>query len=1157
MQNESLKTALIEVDWLRDREARLGEDNAFLLRSLARVQQSTRPDSAIRSVLEGLCEEFACDLSALIEFDTTTQQARIVHSSQRELEGVSWRPGRPIFEKPRCFVSLDPERTGLQWPEGMLRLNAMVCVPTSGTGTHKSALACFSATPGAFSTAQLSLLERVAFFSAQSAETLRIARRNAALNAISRNSDPALRVSAPSELSDETPARLLNAQTIIMESLIDLVEAPVGSMDYAMQRALSQLGETLRLHEISLHEGTGAECLKPVIEWRSKDRAAAPLLCLGDFRLSDFLLAYPQLLGGEAVYIEDESVLALPSAKSAHIPQGSRRSILLVPVNERNAVTGVAIFRSARSGRNFAPAETYLLHAFSNLIASVSGRLRYEANLHATQASLEAERNRLNAILSAMPDLVVEIGPGGTVESFHSERFYALAGYPQQIIGADPKSLLSNDVYSVYRTMCEELRSYGIAGNREVQVHLREKPYWFLLSASTFVPSVAGARSSFIFVVRNITQERARREEIEQLSMIARRTSNLVILTDPVGKIVWVNDAFERRTGYRLDEVVGESPGKLLQGPQSDLVMSERMRAAKHAGVGVQTQLINYDRHGTPYWVEMDIQPTRNERGEITGFMSVQNDITHQKQKIADLEKSERQVRSDWSAAMNASRDGIAITQASGHYTYMNKAHRDMFMVGDDVNIGQLSWRHLYLPETLREIEMDVLPELLEAGSWQGELAGRRLDGLPVMQEVSLTLQGDGGILCITRDIGERLAAEVERARVREVLQRAQRQEAIGQLASGLAHDFNNLIASIAGSAVLIQDQLNPASAPHAARILTAAEHAAALMQRVVDQGRRREQIQRIDIHAVLNEVADLAKSSLPRSVQLSIRSQSEGVVFEADPTDVLQVVLNLVINARDAIPQTVEKPAIQIAGYLADPGQLPAQPETGFIDARRRYYVFEVADNGTGMTADVKQKIFEPYFTTKGERGTGIGLIIVASIVEANGGAISVTTRPGFGSCVRIFWPLREKPALSPSLQESSHRIAAPPLDLLAARLMVVEDNTSFLEVLTAIFENAGAKVGAFSAPVDALQVFQKNPDAWDLLITDFDMPEMNGAELAYHVKQLRPGLRAILVTALADWRNRLNQECNGDFVSVIPKSARPSEFVTQVAKCLKAGIV
>ena len=1162
MHSENLKTALIEIDWLREREARMGAETAVLLRGLARGQSHSRPDDAIRSVLDGLCEDFDCELAVLIEFNEVTQRASLVLSSSRELEGQKWYPRRAIFDRSRCFVSLDPARTGTEWPEALLRFNSLISVPTSSGGVHHSALVCFSEKANAFSTQQLNLLERIAFLAARSAQTLRMARRNAALTAMlmppkeDPTDGPADRASEMPDPARESPEMLSRAQTIILESLIDLIDAPVEECDEAVQQALAQLGKTLGLDAICMLEGAGLDVVVPVFQWRGTTGALADIPPARNFRLSELLAAHPSLSAGEAVQISDCSLLEARDPLKRFLAEDGIRSVLLVPLLERGAPAGIAMFKSSRTARIFPAAEIYVLQAFANLIASVAGKVRSEATLSKAQSSLQAERNRLNAILSAMPDLVIEIGPDGTVISFHSERIAALAENPELVIGADPASFLTPDVLQVYQGMCAELRSTGFARNREVRVVLRQIPYWFLLSATTFYPDAHDGRFSFIFVARNITEERARRGEVEQLSMIARRTSNLVILTDARARIVWVNSAFEQRTGYRLDEVVGLSPGALLQGPDTDPETAERMRAALRAGEGIQVEMVNYDRNGNPYWVEIDVQPTWNLSGEIYGFMSVQVDVTDQKQKIAELERSERKARADRTASMDASRDGIAITDGLGFYVYMNPAHRIMFGFDADTDIASLHWRDLYRPEALAAIDRTVLPELGAFRNWQGELVGSRLDGQAVMQEVSLTLQDDGGIVCITRDIGERVEAEAERARLREVLQRAQRQEVIGQLAAGLAHDFNNLIAAIAGSAVLIRDHSDPASVPHAARILTAAERASELMQRVLDQGARKEQRQPINIPALLDEVADLVKSSLPRSLHLSIACEDKGVVLEADPTDVLQVILNLVINARDALPPAMADPLIQIAGFPAEPDHLLIRPETGFLDPRRHYYVFEVADNGVGMTPDVKQKIFEPYFTTKGERGTGLGLMIVASIVEANKGAVCVESQPHSGTRIRIFWPVPEKTRLPAPEEGAAMPKTSPPQDLLSARILVAEDNISFLEVLTAMLENAGAQIGAFSTPVAALDAFKQGPGDWDILITDFDMPEMNGAELAYHVRQIRPDMKAILVTALADWRSRLASGCQSDFISVISKSVRPSDLVAEVAGALRAGL-
>ncbi len=1165
MENERLKAELIELDWIRAREARLSRDSSILLHALARVQRSQRPESAIRSILDGLRDDLVCDLAAMVEFDADKGTARVLLSSRRETEGVLWRPGRAIFDKSRCFASLDPARTGLQLPPAFSHLNAMICIPTKQIGSVQEALLCFSVDPGIFSSDHRILLERIASLMSQQAETLRLARRNAALTAVLQRSqadtaaipDPPL--SETSDAEPDTAARLTQAHTIIIEALIDLLDKPAGESSARIQDTLAQLGDALNLDGICLLSGDGDGAVAPKFQWLStfgKRRLMPPQ----EIQLKDLLAQNPSLLSGEAVRIEDCRLLHPGGSLSALFAEGSVLSALLVPLLEQGAVTGVAMFKSARSMRIFTDAEAYMLQAFANLIASVAAKLKTEADLRAAREKLQFERNRLDAILLAMPDLVFQIGPEGRVDSIYSNSVWELVSKPETLVGRDPITFLTPDVHQVYLDMRAELDRSGITHSREVQVLVRGLSCWYDLSAAICLPAQSDTQHAYVFVVRDITEERARRVEVEQLSLIARRTSNLVVLADPEGRIFWVNSAFERRTGYLLNEVKGRHPGSFLQGPETDPKAIELMRAKLGAGEGVQLQIKNYDRNGQAYWVDMDIQPTRNAAGDITGFMSVQADISSQKQQIADLEKSERQARAELIAAMDASRDAIAITNPSGYYIYMNRAHRELFGFSLDADLSSISWRALYRQDIIEEIEQSIFPVLRANDSWQGELMGYSQAGKPIMQGITLTLQENGGILCISRDIGQRIAAEAERSRLGEILQRAQRQQAISQLATGLAHDLNNLIASIAGSAVLIQDQSDLAAAPHAARILMAAERASELMQRVLDQGTQREKKELVDIRSLLEELADLVKSSLPRKMQLTIRCDDEGVKLEADPTDILQIILNLVINARDAMPDSKENPLIEISSYTATPRDLLPRPQSGFLDPRQSYYVFEVSDNGSGMTEDVSERIFEPYFTTKGKRGTGLGLMIVASIMEANGGAVSVQTEVGVGTRVLIFWPIQTAARLDAEKSEPNARLgrklpATSALDLGAFRILLVDDNMAFLEVLTAILESSGANITPFSNPVDALHAFQQNPSMWDVLITDFDMPEMNGSELAFNFKQLHPNIKVILVTALADWRSRLSIGRQKDFVAVIQKPGRPGQLVAQVSDILLEG--
>jgi signal transduction histidine kinase len=447
-------------------------------------------------------------------------------------------------------------------------------------------------------------------------------------------------------------------------------------------------------------------------------------------------------------------------------------------------------------------------------------------------------------------------------------------------------------------------------------------------------------------------------------------------------------------------------------------------------------------------------------------------------------------------------------------------------------------------------LEREVMPVVAAQGSWRGEMQGRTRTGDPVEQEVSLTLRPDGGLLCITRDVSERYHAEAERARLAGELEQAQRREMIGQLAAGLAHDFNNLLATISGSASLAAaglDSGSPAHA-HAARILMATEQANGLVRRLLNLGSRKASVQRIDLRDPVREAADLARAGLPRGIVLETDLPDDACPADADPTEIVQIVLNLAINARDAMRQGGGR--ILVALAAAEPGA--TEFAVGAMAPDQRCWRIVVADTGPGMTPDVAALVFKPYFSTKGAGGSGLGLASVRSLVASVGGAVRLITEPGEGARFEIFWPLEMRaPDAAPvsGLSRPSQPVLARVQALQGRRILLVDDAEDLLEVLTGFLEAAGALVAATTDPQDALEVLAEDPQSWDLVITDFDMPGLTGADVAHAVKAANPGLPVLLVTALPDWQSRAR---SADFTGVLGKPVTGRQLVETAARLI-----
>ncbi|MGF1660103.1 MAG: ATP-binding protein [Rubrimonas sp.] len=452
-------------------------------------------------------------------------------------------------------------------------------------------------------------------------------------------------------------------------------------------------------------------------------------------------------------------------------------------------------------------------------------------------------------------------------------------------------------------------------------------------------------------------------------------------------------------------------------------------------------------------------------------------------------------------AAVEHAEDGIAVTDSAGRFLYMSPAHCALFGFASEAEALRRDWRDLYDPAQAAMIETVAFPALGAAGWWRGEAVGRRRDGGAVHQELTLTALKGGGIVCVTRDIGPRRAAEAERARLLDLVQIAQRREAVGLVASGVAHDFNNLLSAIGGSAALAGHELavdHPAYV-HLRRIGAAAASASTLVNRLLDLGARRGPRRPVDLRAQLREAMALVAAGLPDGVTLTVEIGDAPLIARVDPTDVLQVALNLALNARDAVAG--------LGGAVrASLGAAPAQAlegpcRLGALQRGRAYARLVVADDGIGMDAAEAARIFEPYFTTKGVAGTGLGLPVVAGVLAAYGAALRLETALGEGAAFTIFWPLDD---------------SAGAADLTGLAVIAVDDDPQALAAIAAALEAHGAEVAPCEHPEDALAAISEAPDAWAALVTDHDMPGMTGAELARAARRAAPGLPVALCTGL-----------------------------------------
>jgi PAS domain S-box-containing protein len=362
-------------------------------------------------------------------------------------------------------------------------------------------------------------------------------------------------------------------------------------------------------------------------------------------------------------------------------------------------------------------------------------------------------------------------------------------------------------------------------------------------------------------------------------------------------------------------------------------------------------------------------------------------------------------------------------------------------------------------------------------------------------------------ILTIARDISERIRAQEEKAKLQAQLRQAQKMEALGTLAGGIAHDFNNILTPISGHAeiALFKIGRDNDAVKNLKGIIQAVDRARGLVRQVLSFSRQEsEEKQPLQLHTILKEALRLLRASLPTTIDIQQNIGRCGAVL-ANATQIHQILMNLCTNAGHAMREKggvleVSLTEVEIrAGDLAE-----------YLNMKPGSYVrLTISDTGHGMTGEVLDRIFEPYFTTKKEgEGTGMGLSVVHGIVKGHDGDIKVYSEAGKGTTFNIYLPC---------IQATSRVDDSPVADQIpkgSGNVLLVDDEEKIIEVMVQMLEYLGYTVSSFTDSQEALGSFRKNPDLFDIIITDMTMPGMTGDALARRVQSLRPGLPILLCT-------------------------------------------
>ena len=582
--------------------------------------------------------------------------------------------------------------------------------------------------------------------------------------------------------------------------------------------------------------------------------------------------------------------------------------------------------------------------------------------------------------------------------------------------------------------------------------------------------------------------------------------ANAVMITDRAGNIVWVNDAFARLTGWSAEACQGKTPRILKSGEHPAELYGELWRTIL-AGDVWQREMVNRHRDGSTYVEDQTITPVRDERGEVTHFVAIKIDVTDRRQTEETLRENARELLESQRVARLGS---YRLRVASGVWA-SSPILDEIFGIADPRFVKDVAgWLSIVHPDQREQMTAYFTEEVL--GRRQSFDREYRITRLTDGQERwvhglgRLVADSEGRIVEMIGTIQD----VTEQKRLEAQFRQAQKMEAIGQLAGGVAHDFNNLLAVIVGYSELALREL-PAEHPQRKRIeeiRKAGERAAGLTRQLLAFGRRQPMTPVVlGLAHVVSGLEGMLRRLLPEDIEIATSFDGGGARVRADPGQMEQVILNLAVNARDAMP---------------DGGRLTIEGSSAVLDERYcrshdvrpgRYALLAVTDTGTGMDAETQAHMFEPFFTTKEVgRGTGLGLATVYGIVKQHDGHVAVYSELGRGTTFKVYLPQVDAPARGEAVASTPKARGG------SETVLLVEDDPPVRELSREVLDHLGYRVLVAPDGEAALETSARHQGPLHLLVTDMIMPRMTGRQLAEALRRSRPGIKVLFVSGYSN---------------------------------------
>ncbi len=664
-----------------------------------------------------------------------------------------------------------------------------------------------------------------------------------------------------------------------------------------------------------------------------------------------------------------------------------------------------------------------------------------------------------------------------------------------------------------------------------------DAPVW-CSSAGLIIYDAEASPNRLVGLTRDISARKKMERDLEGSEELLRESQRLArvggwSLDFKTEKVIWSEQVFEMFGLPRADEAPSLSEQHRLFSPKSWSALNECIEKSRVTKEAYEMELKVERNDGSEGWILSHGEPVQDHKGEIIGLHGVARDITK--------EKLFREQLAEQAALIDQAPVAFVLQDLEHQIVFWSKGAERIFGLEVTDAVGR-NW--LDLAGLAPALRTDASEQLAQTGAWQVLIETKNKAGEDIAIESRWTLLRDDegepkSILTIGSDVSETKEVEAQ-------LMRAQRMESIGMLAGGIAHDLNNVLAPILMGMTVLRRKLadDPRGLSIIESIEKSANRGAALVKQVLSFAREVEPSDSVvQIKHLIHDIESVTENTFPKNIEFEFDIEAKPWPVTGDATHLHQVLLNLCVNARDAMPEggtlTVKARNQHIDRQFA---AMDDAVEPG------HYVCLEVSDSGMGMTPEVQAQIFDPFFTTKEEgKGTGIGLSTVKSIVENLAGALTVESKPGRGSTFRVFFPAQVQ-ASSKSAADS-----APIKTGNGELILLVEDEASVLNITRQTLEAFGYRVLTAKDGAQAIGHYVKNRDEIALVLTDSIMPVMGGFALISAIHEIDPEAKVMVTSGNSSDESDTRQAAESGS-GFLPKPYSAEQLLEKVSSILEA---